>query len=560
MSIDCERRRCRIVFIGPAVNLALASLSTRFELDCLQGLSNNDVIYFAASSPRCRWVLQHKALQDLEGKYPWIRPLFNRVAIILSASAGWGVKFRVYFAAMLSTLDLFSDVYITYSFHRDQRYHYFSLSLGQLCVSMFFHLLLTWVQNKSRSSKEIVWEILPVLTGLKPAVNAFRVATCAKQKKGQLLDFKMESTAGKCAEMFSEAIPGTIIQLSAIMSQGTFSSAAATSLTISALTTGFTSATLSYDWDNDPVKRAENPNFYGYVPNSSNKRTIVFTCLFLISAGMLLCKATVLILFGLIDANYAYLYLFGDMALYILYKVLRNDFMYWLQVYGPFGAMISTICRVIVKVITDFTSNVHFRHPQEVGGFYWAFNFCLSIVSLPLATVLYARQKESSDDVVYLATNACYTLVMGSAIMTIVFFANIKREYWNTFVSLKTTEDFVCEYFDSDLDSVRKMVFIKNKFKWKKIEGKVERWVRDNWEKWMQEEPDWLDHNIRKNIPAYMIPTVLDKEDEKEQNKIVDVSPPDSGRKSESGPRRRSSKGKISVGKVVPINTSNPPD
>ena len=73
--------------------------------------------------------------------------------------------------------------------------------------------------------------------------------------------------------MFAEAIPGAIIQLSAAISDGYASMAAIISIAISALTTGYISATLSYDWDTNPKKRSENEEFYGYVPNNATKRT-----------------------------------------------------------------------------------------------------------------------------------------------------------------------------------------------------------------------------------------------------------------------------------------------
>ena len=73
--------------------------------------------------------------------------------------------------------------------------------------------------------------------------------------------------------MFAEAIPGTIIQLAAILSEnGEASSIAITSLTVSALTTGYISASVSFDWDTDPTKRLVNPEFYGYIPNSARQR------------------------------------------------------------------------------------------------------------------------------------------------------------------------------------------------------------------------------------------------------------------------------------------------
>ena len=73
--------------------------------------------------------------------------------------------------------------------------------------------------------------------------------------------------------MFAEAIPGAILQLAAILSgDGAASSIAITSLIVSALTTGFISASISFDWDTDIQKRTANPEFYGYVPNSVAQR------------------------------------------------------------------------------------------------------------------------------------------------------------------------------------------------------------------------------------------------------------------------------------------------
>ena len=73
--------------------------------------------------------------------------------------------------------------------------------------------------------------------------------------------------------MFAEAIPGVIIQLSALMfTTESIPYAALASLAISALTTGFTSATISYDMDTDAMQRKHNPEFYGYIPDSAKTR------------------------------------------------------------------------------------------------------------------------------------------------------------------------------------------------------------------------------------------------------------------------------------------------
>jgi hypothetical protein len=72
-----------------------------------------------------------------------------------------------------------------------------------------------------------------------------------------------ELTASKILEMFTESIPGIIIQLFAIFqlirSGGQVDYMAYTSLLVSILTTAFTSAQISYDFDTDPLSRAIKP-------------------------------------------------------------------------------------------------------------------------------------------------------------------------------------------------------------------------------------------------------------------------------------------------------------
>lgn len=71
------------------------------------------------------------------------------------------------------------------------------------------------------------------------------------------------------------------------------------SLLVSLLTTGFVSATLSYDFDTDPKKRAYNPEFYGYISDESRKRAALFLTIMGISAVQVLTKGIVLVLLGL---------------------------------------------------------------------------------------------------------------------------------------------------------------------------------------------------------------------------------------------------------------------
>ena len=289
--------------------------------------------------------------------------------------------------------------------------------------------------------------MIPVVAGMKPAVDAFRVASNAKIEEGQKFDplsemvrefglsqrrrlILSEATTSsniamiffanffgyyiaalcpfvpppqkktyiKAIEMFAEAIPGVIIQLLAILMDGHASVAALASLSISALTTGFVSASISYDFDVSPQKRLENPQLYGYIPNNARTRAALFVILMSISALMLLTRALVIALLALASWNgtAAVIYigehisnvekscqvpskllpqiiqfrpltfptflciapLGADLCFFLLYKIIRGDFYYWVPDHGCLEEIyVSLFARVVVKVITDFTSN-----------------------------------------------------------------------------------------------------------------------------------------------------------------------------------------------------------
>ena len=58
----------------------------------------------------------------------------------------------------------------------------------------------------------------------------------------------------------------------------------------------------------------------------------------------------------------------GEISLFLLWKLLQGDFLYWVRVDGVVGVILSFLLRVLAKVIVDFTGCVHFRHPFELGG------------------------------------------------------------------------------------------------------------------------------------------------------------------------------------------------
>ena len=169
----------------------------------------------------------------------------------------------------------------------------------------------------------------------------------------------------KGVELGTEAIPGCVLQIYVLLNNEEAQTGALVSIVISALTTGYVSSIIAFEKDIEDDGRKYMSNFYGYIPDDLVKRGTCFALLMLISA---LHNVSRSIGFALLAASSKSRKVFffvvgGEMAVYLAYKLARRDFLYWVQVEGLFGAIVSFFERVVVKVIVDFSGCVHFRHP-----------------------------------------------------------------------------------------------------------------------------------------------------------------------------------------------------
>jgi hypothetical protein len=457
------------------------------------------------------WMHQFPALKELDEEYRWFRPMLKTIGFKLMEEVPWGVKMRVIVGAFTSMTDLLTDVYVTYMFWDDKKYGYFKASLASLAVSIGFQMFCVWAQNRKLGILRLLREWTPILIGFKPAVDAYRVAKGYKQEAGQMTDFSTEMYYMKGVEMFAEAIPGVIIQFMAIAtSDKAVGTSVWLSVAVSAITTGFTSATLSYDWDTDPAKREVAPDFYGYIPSNSTKRSIIFVTMMLLSACMLVIRCMTIVMLGLLGGKWISLYIGADLGLYLFVKVLRGDFWYWMPLGGNAEIVNSIISRVVVKIVGDFTSIVQFRHPNELGGTYWMFGLILTMGSLPVA-ILVAERGDVGDTVLKLAWRIVGIFIPCTVLLFAVFFFNIEKKYWGTFYSLQRGKDLAIKNFREGSDAVKaKCTFKYSKHHWKSIEEEVRTWVQANWYRWEEEKPEWFDNTMRARVPVEYIPRAGD--------------------------------------------------
>ena len=141
---------------------------------------------------------------------------------------------------------------------------------------------------------------------------------------------------------------------------GTFALA---SIGISAATTGFTSAIISFDMYVDVAHRKVQPKFYGYIPDDNGLRGRCFALMTLISALHNVSRSLGCALLAAGDGRLVVVFVGGEITVYIAYKLLREDFFYFMKLDGALAIVLSFVERFAAKIIVDFTGCLHFRHP-----------------------------------------------------------------------------------------------------------------------------------------------------------------------------------------------------
>ncbi|GMI27852.1 hypothetical protein TeGR_g10416 [Tetraparma gracilis] len=271
------------------------------------------------------WRNQNPSMKELFEKYPWVEEMVLTMGEELLKNAAWGLWFRVITGSGLSMLDLATDINVILVYFGETGQEWYGwMMLGMVLASMGLQLVGVLIQNGKMGWGKLLSEMLIVLLGLKPGVDAMRVVSNAEMHEHHVLDATMELACTKGIEMFCESIPGCILQVMAL-TQGGSEGATRTkvvSIFISAITTGMGSASISYDFDSDPEKREKLPNFYGYLPDEGNARTIMYVCMVINSALLLLLRSIGAALLMLADTKIFIAYMAGDHLLYLLLKLV----------------------------------------------------------------------------------------------------------------------------------------------------------------------------------------------------------------------------------------------
>jgi hypothetical protein len=157
------------------------------------------------------FIMNYQALGELDREYRWFRPMVVAIATELMSAVAWGVKFRAYLGAGVSAADALSDAYMIKTFYDMGDTGAAKGLLAMVGANLAAQMLVVYGQTqglKKEKWKTMLFEILTVVTFVKPGVDAHRVAGGAEQTPGAALTPLMEMLFTKACELVFEAIPG----------------------------------------------------------------------------------------------------------------------------------------------------------------------------------------------------------------------------------------------------------------------------------------------------------------------------------------------------------------
>ena len=362
------------------VTTQLSEMKDQDAINLAKGLSTIILSNTQAPAAVDHWISQNIALEEFEKEYAWTRPFFIEIAQYNLNTSNFGLKLRVFGGAVLSTVDLITDIYMTVQFFITEGQESYGRTNAVLIgLTMTIQIFLAYAQN-SKSMKHFFQDTICILTGFKPALDAYKVGSGAEQEDYQVINPLLEMSLFKGVEMVFEAIPSSVVQIYALLSAKERSLDALISILVSAATIAFTSSMMTYDWDTSPANRASEPTFHGFVPDKALPRALCFLSMMLLSFAHVLLLTSACALLALTNANWLLLFLGVDMGIFYLYKIVRRDLSLFLNLAGVVRVVAAISERLGAKILVNFTMLIQLRHPQEVGGFPFLVSILTSVV------------------------------------------------------------------------------------------------------------------------------------------------------------------------------------
>ena len=256
--------------------------------------------------------------------------------------------------------------------------------------------------------------------------------------------------------------------------------------------------------DNSVEGRLKYKEFYGIVSSSGFKRFAAINFMRLMTLSQSLLRFCGLVL---LKNKGGFILVSGVMGvefgLLSLYKAVRGDLGYWINMSGVGYVLVSSLVSFIGWQLSTGLSMMHMRHPYETGAF-----MRLVGIGVVHSTTLYLAFSGLEFEELTMPMRWVKLLIV---VLVGVYWASFagflfvcERDLIHTFSNFTTSQGFVRSVFEAGRDNAAADIFSKNRRLWKGIEVDLSEWIKERWETWEEEKPDWYTSKWQRKVPEEM--------------------------------------------------------
>jgi len=255
----------------------------------------------------------------------------------------------------MSLVDISSDIYTMNYYNSIGEEETARLMLVFVLLSLVLQMIIVAAVHH-KNKRRLLVELAGMLTFTKPAFNKWRVLTNAKIEGHEIMPSVTEMAMFKAAEVFAERIPVTVLQVNKALTSDKLDVIVLLALLSSAAFVSEAVSYMTFMMDIGEESRRTGKLFYGFVPLSGIRLLIVKVSMYALSFCQLMGKSiTIALLMQMGGKTLAINVLVCEMGVYLLFKMVRRDFRYFLPLPRGISLFMSLLLRVIVKGLADFT-------------------------------------------------------------------------------------------------------------------------------------------------------------------------------------------------------------
>jgi hypothetical protein len=298
------------------------------------------------------WLLQSVAMGEMRQQHPWFVPLIEQIAERLLTLVGHGLKLRLAVCALLTYGDVLSDAMVIRQYFAGGQIAAAQMSIAFIGANVVLQIIISVAQN-FRNLKATALEVFFTLIFLKLLLEVLRIARGEQRKRYQTFSPLTENNYAKVGELFSEAGPGSLLQLFVVYSMAQPAAFQFLSIFSSMATAAFTITSIDYGLDTDPKVRASDPLVYGLVPDKSAARAYVFLALVVGSFAQMAAVVLATVSLAHVHLWIAVGAWSGKLTTMYAVKLARRDLGYFQPIRGPVGIVASVLHRACLMLISD---------------------------------------------------------------------------------------------------------------------------------------------------------------------------------------------------------------